>query len=557
MAKQTINIGTVAGDGTGDGLRTALDKVNDNFTELYDADTSGAAALALKAPLASPALTGTPTGPTAATTTNTTQLATTAFVQQELNSMLDGAPAALNTLNELAAAVNDDASFAATVTTALGGKAATDRKLDDFGAPDDNTDLDATSLAHGLMPKADKSKLDGIEAAADVTDAGNVGAAIHGATEKTTPVNADKIAIIDTEAGNVLKWLSWTNVKATLKTYFDTLYAAITHTHAQSDITNLVSDLSGKAATSRKLDDFGAPDDNTDLNATTSAHGLLPKLGGGTTNFLRADGTWAAPAGGGSSISTPKVCYVSTTGDNGTAVVGNPALPFATSQAAFNAGVALAAPFRIHWYAGSHGSITVAADMAHTCTLTGEGFNASVLSGIIADGAVGSNAPGDDLPGGDGSPGWALLLDSDGSVDVGSVSTLGGAGGMVGGGVSPQPGGGGGANGPARLRGVWGSSTFASEGGAGGMGGGGGSTGTPGGGASVTLLGCVFGGSIGIGTGSGAAAGTVRVSRCVAGSAIGVTASSGFVTQCIGSSLSVTGPADTGNTTGADAHLLA
>ena len=42
-----------------------------------------------------------------------------------------------------------------------------------------------------------------------------------------------------------------------------------------------------------KLDDLAAPDDNTDLNATTSAHGLLPKLGGGTTNFLRADGSWA------------------------------------------------------------------------------------------------------------------------------------------------------------------------------------------------------------------------------------------------------------------------
>lgn len=47
-----------------------------------------------------------------------------------------------------------------------------------------------------------------------------------------------------------------------------------------------------------KLDDLGTPDDNTDLNATISAHGLLPKLGGGTTNFLRADGTWSAPAGG-------------------------------------------------------------------------------------------------------------------------------------------------------------------------------------------------------------------------------------------------------------------
>src|SRR6056300_1484928 len=40
MAKQTINIGTTANDGTGDPLRTAFDKVNDNFTELY-ADDAG------------------------------------------------------------------------------------------------------------------------------------------------------------------------------------------------------------------------------------------------------------------------------------------------------------------------------------------------------------------------------------------------------------------------------------------------------------------------------------------------------------------------------------
>ena len=56
--------------------------------------------------------------------------------------------------------------------------------------------------------------------------------------------------------------------------------------------------IAGYALTTRKLDDFGAPDNNTDLDATTSAHGLLPKLGGGTTNFLRADGTYAAPPGG-------------------------------------------------------------------------------------------------------------------------------------------------------------------------------------------------------------------------------------------------------------------
>jgi hypothetical protein len=48
-----------------------------------------------------------------------------------------------------------------------------------------------------------------------------------------------------------------------------------------------------------KLDDLAAPDDNTDLNATTTKHGLLPKLGGGSANFLRADGTWNTPPGTG------------------------------------------------------------------------------------------------------------------------------------------------------------------------------------------------------------------------------------------------------------------
>jgi len=47
-----------------------------------------------------------------------------------------------------------------------------------------------------------------------------------------------------------------------------------------------------------KLDDLASPDDNVDLNASITKHGLLKKLGGGTVNFLRADGAWATPAGG-------------------------------------------------------------------------------------------------------------------------------------------------------------------------------------------------------------------------------------------------------------------
>ena len=76
-----------------------------------------------KAPLASPALTGIPTAPTAAAGTNNTQIATTAYADAAVSAIIDSAPGALNTLNELAAAINDDASYAATITTALGLKA--------------------------------------------------------------------------------------------------------------------------------------------------------------------------------------------------------------------------------------------------------------------------------------------------------------------------------------------------------------------------------------------------------------------------------------------------
>jgi hypothetical protein len=72
---------------------------------------------------ASPAFTGTPTAPTATAGTNTTQLATTQYVRTEVANLVNSAPGALDTLDELAAALGDDASFATTVTTSIGLKA--------------------------------------------------------------------------------------------------------------------------------------------------------------------------------------------------------------------------------------------------------------------------------------------------------------------------------------------------------------------------------------------------------------------------------------------------
>jgi hypothetical protein len=77
-----------------------------------------------KAPLDAPALTGIPTAPTAAPGNNSTQIATTAYADAAVAAIVDGAPDLLNTLNELAAAINDDENFASTLTTLAGEKVA-------------------------------------------------------------------------------------------------------------------------------------------------------------------------------------------------------------------------------------------------------------------------------------------------------------------------------------------------------------------------------------------------------------------------------------------------
>jgi hypothetical protein len=76
-----------------------------------------------KAPKASPTFTGTPAAPTASAATNSTQVATTAYVTTAVSNLVGGAPGALDTLNELAAAIGDDASYATGITTALAAKA--------------------------------------------------------------------------------------------------------------------------------------------------------------------------------------------------------------------------------------------------------------------------------------------------------------------------------------------------------------------------------------------------------------------------------------------------
>ena len=104
---------------------------NNSHTHTIANITSLQSSLDAKAALASPALTGNPTAPTQSANNNSTRIATTAYVQTEISDLIGGAPGALDTLNELAAAINDDASYASTITTALAGKLSTSGKAAD------------------------------------------------------------------------------------------------------------------------------------------------------------------------------------------------------------------------------------------------------------------------------------------------------------------------------------------------------------------------------------------------------------------------------------------
>lgn len=228
---------------------------------------------------------------------------------------------------------------------------------------------------------ANTTKLAGIEAGADVTDEGNVGSSIHGATAKTTPVDADTVPLIDSAASNVLKKVTWANIKATLKTYFDTLYSTFTNPmSASGDII-----YGGTAGAGTRL--------------AKGSNGQVLTLASGLPS-------WATPSAGGT-ISTPKVYYVETTGNDGTGVVGNPSLPYATGTAAEAAGHTAAVPFVIRLGVSPVGG-------PHTIYLTDRPLS-SYLTSIIGLGDQASglqilNTPPTSTPGNNGLSGYDNIL---------------------------------------------------------------------------------------------------------------------------------------------------
>lgn len=90
---------------------------------------------------------------------------------------------------------------------------------------------------------------------------------INAATAKTTPVDADTMGLIDSAASNVLKKVTWANIKATLKSYFDGFYETIANVSAALA---LKANLASPTFTGTPLAPTAAPATNTTQIATTA-----------------------------------------------------------------------------------------------------------------------------------------------------------------------------------------------------------------------------------------------------------------------------------------------
>ena len=106
-------------------------------------------------------ITGNVTAPTQSAGDNTTKVATTAFVKTAVDNLIDGAPGSLDTLNELAASLNDDANLSTTLTNSI----ATKLPLGG-GQMTGNITFSGSQTVDGRDLSADGSKLDAIEASA-------------------------------------------------------------------------------------------------------------------------------------------------------------------------------------------------------------------------------------------------------------------------------------------------------------------------------------------------------------------------------------------------------
>ncbi|WP_242389386.1 phage tail-collar fiber domain-containing protein [Kosakonia cowanii] len=160
------------------------------------------------APLASPTFSGAPKAPTPTAGNSTTQIATTAFVQTAITALVNGAPATLDTLKEIAAAINNDPNFSTTINSELAGKQPLDaaltaiaalatsaNKLPYFSGVDTVTLTDLTAVGRELIAKGAVTDIRAYLGLGSLAIKNSLTAAEVGAVSKAGDVMSGRLAI--------------------------------------------------------------------------------------------------------------------------------------------------------------------------------------------------------------------------------------------------------------------------------------------------------------------------------------------------------------------------
>jgi len=229
------------------------DAINNGTTAIAPSQNAVFDALALKANLAGPTFTGTPAAPTASAGTNTTQLATTAFVTTGISNIVDSAPGTLNTLNELAAALGDDVNFSTTVTNSIatklplaGGTLTGKLSVSQSGA--DMIDLTRSSVGtyRLAISGSDAFSVFDVGANADrfvISSSGNVGIGLSPSTVWSTSYNALQIGLggsiyAHKSAGSAMRIAANVVYEGTAPNYYDKYLTTSTASKYEQDSGN-------------------------------------------------------------------------------------------------------------------------------------------------------------------------------------------------------------------------------------------------------------------------------------------------------------------------------
>jgi len=277
-----------------------VDGVTSAIQTQLDAKLPTATAASTYAPLASPALTGVPTAPTAAANTNTTQIATTAYVQTELTDLIGGAPGALDTLNELATALSNDASYSTTITTALatklplaggtmtGAVAMGANKITGLGTPTVSTDASTKAYVDTMLPLAGGTMSGAI--AMGTNKITGLGTPTTG-TDAVTKAYAD--AILVGAPGNLTGPITSVGAATSIASQTGTGTKFVVDTSPTLVTPNI------GVATATSVNGTTIPTSKT-LVATDSTQYVVPSQTGNSGKYLTTDGTtssWGAVAG--------------------------------------------------------------------------------------------------------------------------------------------------------------------------------------------------------------------------------------------------------------------